>query len=268
MNFYRHYLGDYGRKTAHLSLMENGAYRLLLDHYYATGRPLPADIESLCRICRAQTDGERKVIKAVADQFFPVNGDGTRHNKRADQELGEYEQQVTHNRRVGVLGGRPRSNPDDNPDDNPEITRVVSGTEPGPNPLQKLEVRSQKLEVRSYKPERRSKAQPQPPAAALPELPAWLDKDAFTAWMQGRPAKTRKPAAQAAAIAKLDKFRQQGHDPNAIVRDSLANGWQGIFVPDAKRGGVSLSERNDQAVVEGKRLIRAQRTTEKDITNE
>jgi uncharacterized protein YdaU (DUF1376 family) len=36
MNFYKHFLGDYARDTKGLSLLEHGAYRVLLDHNYAT----------------------------------------------------------------------------------------------------------------------------------------------------------------------------------------------------------------------------------------
>ena len=37
--WYPHYPGDYGRDTGHLSLIEHGAYRLLLDHCYMTAKP-------------------------------------------------------------------------------------------------------------------------------------------------------------------------------------------------------------------------------------
>ncbi len=87
MNYYRRYLGDYGRDTRDLSIVEHGAYGLLLDAYYGGAKPLPADAESLYRICSAMTDQERAAVRKVADRFFPVNGDGMRHNRRADREL-------------------------------------------------------------------------------------------------------------------------------------------------------------------------------------
>jgi len=86
MNWYPRYYGDYSRDTAHLSLAEHGAYNVLLDHYYATG-PMPDDADVLMRICRAFDEHEKKAVASVADKFFPVNGDGMRHNKRADQEI-------------------------------------------------------------------------------------------------------------------------------------------------------------------------------------
>jgi uncharacterized protein YdaU (DUF1376 family) len=89
MNWYPRFPGDYIRDTAHLSLVEHGVYNVLLDHYYATGLPLPVDVPSLMRICRAFEDHERKAVAYVVDVFFPVAKDGKRHNKRADKQLAE-----------------------------------------------------------------------------------------------------------------------------------------------------------------------------------
>lgn len=102
MNFYKRYLGDYARDTAHLSLMEHGAYQVLLDTYYATDGKLPTDSEELYRIARAMNPAERKAVDRVVGQFFVVNGDGTRHNKRADEELNAYLTQAETNRRIAV----------------------------------------------------------------------------------------------------------------------------------------------------------------------
>lgn len=87
MNWYPRYPGDYMRDTAHLSLVEHGAYTVLLDHYYSTGGPLPEDVADLMRICRAFEEPERHAVRKIADLFFPVSSDGLRHNHRADKQL-------------------------------------------------------------------------------------------------------------------------------------------------------------------------------------
>lgn len=87
MNWYKRYPGDFMRDTAHLSLAERGAYTALLDHYYASGEPLPGDMRTLCRIAGAQDEDELRAVRRVVAEFFPMNGDGTRHNTRADKEL-------------------------------------------------------------------------------------------------------------------------------------------------------------------------------------
>lgn len=87
MNFYLHYLGDYDRDTKGLSLIEHGAYRVLLDHAYATEEMPPNEPGALYRIAGAMTPAERKAVDRVADRFFAINGDGRRHNKRAEAEI-------------------------------------------------------------------------------------------------------------------------------------------------------------------------------------
>ena len=86
------------------------------------------------------------------------------------------------------------------------------------------------------KPDANGEVKPKPDAhAAKIVFPAWLDADQFNRWIKIRPAKARTPDAQQAAIGKLEKLRAAGHDGNAIVSESLANGWQGLFKPDPKQ---------------------------------
>jgi uncharacterized protein YdaU (DUF1376 family) len=70
MNFYKHFIGDYGRSTADLSLVEHGAYRLMLDQFYGSGRPLPADKRVLYRLLRAESTTERQAIDAISLRFW------------------------------------------------------------------------------------------------------------------------------------------------------------------------------------------------------
>ena len=70
------YVGDYQRKTLHLSLVEHGAYALLLDQYYSTGKPLDANASALHRICRAFGPDEQKAVQSVLKEFFTLEADG------------------------------------------------------------------------------------------------------------------------------------------------------------------------------------------------
>lgn len=84
--WYAFYPGDYHRKTAHLTMLQHGAYHLLLGHYYSSGKPLPANAEQLQRICMAFADAERDAIAYIVKHFFVRDGDVLR-NPRADEEL-------------------------------------------------------------------------------------------------------------------------------------------------------------------------------------
>lgn len=111
MNYYRRYIGDYGRDTTLLSLAEHGAYALLLDHYYASEGPLPADREDVYRVARAVKPDERKAVDRVLAKYFTEEPDGF-HNSRADAELDRAQPAIEAAKRNGSKGGRPpKTNP-------------------------------------------------------------------------------------------------------------------------------------------------------------
>lgn len=70
MNFYKRFIGDYQRDTGHLTMIEHGAFSLLLDTFYATGRPLPVEKRALFRLIRAEDEAERAAVDSVLLQFW------------------------------------------------------------------------------------------------------------------------------------------------------------------------------------------------------
>jgi len=83
--YYTFYQGDYLRDTQDLSLIEHGAYHLLLHHYYSA-QALPVDMPRLCRICRAVSKEEQDAVAAVVKRYF-YEDDGFYRNARADEEM-------------------------------------------------------------------------------------------------------------------------------------------------------------------------------------
>jgi uncharacterized protein YdaU (DUF1376 family) len=84
--WYAFYPADYQRRTAGLTMVQDGAYRRLMDQYYLTGEPLPAIADELLRICRAFADDEKAAITFVLSRFFVQQDDGW-HHERIDDEL-------------------------------------------------------------------------------------------------------------------------------------------------------------------------------------
>lgn len=105
MNFYKHHIGDYAKKTVHLSLLEHGAYLLMLHAYYGTEKPLP--VEALYRITHAHTKAERAAVDSVAAQFWKKTDAGL-VNGRAFEELESATELVSVARENGKRGGRPK----------------------------------------------------------------------------------------------------------------------------------------------------------------
>jgi len=108
MNYYRRYIGDYQRDTAHLSIMEHGVYALLLDAIFATESGLCNDIKTIRRICRAQTPAECRAVDSVLAQFFTLE-DGKYMNPRAKRELEAGRERAETARENGAKGGRPKN---------------------------------------------------------------------------------------------------------------------------------------------------------------
>ncbi len=97
MHWYKHHLGDYETRTRHLSLGEHGAYRLLMDAYYATEQPLPLDIDIICKIIRVSKRAEKRHVLSVIRAFFEQDLDGYRH-KRIDSEIAVYREKALINK--------------------------------------------------------------------------------------------------------------------------------------------------------------------------
>lgn len=105
MNYWERHIGDYARDTAHLTMIEHGAYSLLLDRYYATERPIPAD--QVHRLARARTRDEKAAVDSVLAEFFVLIG-GEWHHNRADREIEKASGRINAAKENGKKGGRPR----------------------------------------------------------------------------------------------------------------------------------------------------------------
>lgn len=86
MNFYAFHIGDYTSATAHLSIIEDGVYRRLLDVYYVREAPIPLDLRQAYRLVRAQTDDERQAVETILREFFTETEEGWRH-ARCEAEI-------------------------------------------------------------------------------------------------------------------------------------------------------------------------------------
>lgn len=89
INYYEQHIGDYMRDTAHLSMLEDGAYRRLMDVYYAREAPLPDDRRAIYKLARASTKAEREAVDYVLTEYFKLI-DGSWHQKRCDEEIDRY----------------------------------------------------------------------------------------------------------------------------------------------------------------------------------
>jgi len=89
MHYYQHNIADYRKDTSHLSLLEHGIYRQLLDSYYLDEIPLPADIAKIMRTHSIRNAEEIESLKNVLNDFFELTQNGYIH-KRCDEVIAQY----------------------------------------------------------------------------------------------------------------------------------------------------------------------------------
>jgi len=107
MHYYQFNIGDYLSHTKHLDLMEDLAYRRLLDLYYLHERPLNSGITSVARQI-GMRDHENEV-KSVLEEFFNLSDDGW-INHRADKEIKHYHSKIDQASRAGKASAERRMN--------------------------------------------------------------------------------------------------------------------------------------------------------------
>jgi uncharacterized protein YdaU (DUF1376 family) len=104
--YYPFHLRDYTAKTRHLSLMEDLAYRRLLDAYYDREGPLPADPEQCARqIAMREFQAE---VSGVLAEFFTLTEAGWT-NERCQAEIEKYRGRADKARRASDARWNTRS---------------------------------------------------------------------------------------------------------------------------------------------------------------
>jgi len=103
MNFYQFHIGDYIKQTVHLTPMEDICYRRLIDMYYETEQPIPAETDRVSRRLRLDTE----LVDSVLKEFFTLTENGW-ENARCNKEIDAYHVKADTARSNGMLGGRPK----------------------------------------------------------------------------------------------------------------------------------------------------------------
>lgn len=130
MHYYTHNIGEHLLETAHLSFLQDGVYRRLKDRYFATEKPLPADILEIFRLVRCATREEKKTVENILSEFFTLTELGWTH-KKCDAEIASYQVKAEANQQNGAKGGRPKKKTENKPSENP--VGLVSVSKNNPN---------------------------------------------------------------------------------------------------------------------------------------
>lgn len=123
MHYYKRNLGDYAKKAGRLTMLQHGAYTLLIDSCY--DREIFPTLEQALDWTWAATEAEVEAVKFVLSRFFTLDKDGSYVQDRILCELLEYHAKADINKRIAIERETKRREKSTN--------RVQDVNEPPPN---------------------------------------------------------------------------------------------------------------------------------------
>ena len=168
----------------------------------------------------------------------------------------------------GKLGGNPvllNQNPNQKPP--PQDNQILTtGVKQNPTPSSSASSTKQK--------KREDIKNISSPKEKFSEIPPWLTKTDWDDFVKHRRA-LKAPMtvnAWARSLGALSRLRDAGHDPAAVINQSIVNGWKGLFPLRNQAGGTngqrkeSSAERYSRVSAEALRRAEEAERIEKDIT--
>ena len=202
MHYFQFNIKDYKSHTAHLSPMEDLAYRRLLDLYYLHEKPIPSDCVNAARLIGLKDHFHD--VELVLNEFFVLTDDGW-INTRADKEISVYKGYSD----AGKRGAEKRWSKGAY---SPPIAPPIA--------------------TNNHKPLTNNHKETKKQGSAF-ALPDWIDKDDWDLWIKTRKGKKMIPEQMQAQVNKLDDWRKSGIDYRQALKDAAAAGWSGLFEPKA-----------------------------------
>ncbi len=85
----------------------------------------------------------------------------------------------------------------------------------------------------------------------IDELPDWLNREAWGAFLEMRKAKGKRapftPAAEKRLLWNLDMLRAKGNDPTAMLWQSVVAGWSDVYPVKHQQGQTATVQNFDTA---------------------
>lgn len=240
INYFPFHIGDFLGGTMGMDATETGAYVMLIVAHYQEGiNGLPDDDVYLARIARVSLKVWKSIGPRVLNKFNKVG------------KFWEHERVIEELRKIAQLSAQ----------NSAKALKQQEAARAAAQPQQCHPI------ANSQEPKERKK---EPPKGVL--IPDWLCSEAWEKFKDHRGSKFTANAQQL-AIAKLDRWRQQGHDPAEILNNSVMNGWKGLFEPKGNENGrtsrnLTKSEQIDRALDLGVEAILSGYAAEGRITQE
>jgi uncharacterized protein YdaU (DUF1376 family) len=223
MHYYQHNIGDYRKDTSHLTLLEHGIYRQLLDSYYLDELPLCNDLAKLMRSHSVRSADEQQSLQNVLSDFFELTEEGYIH-KRCDEIIAQYhgksdKARASANARWGNKHkGSKRKQSESN------ANALQTQSEGNAN---------QEPRTKNHKPV---------VGKTTIELPTWLPEKNWQEWLEYRRS-AKKPMSDLAMtkfLNQLQTFVTQGYDPIKLLDTAIASSWTTVYARDDAKKTASV----------------------------
>jgi uncharacterized protein YdaU (DUF1376 family) len=201
MHYYTFNVGDYRKDTGHLSTLEHGIYRQLLDWYYLDEKPIPQETQVVLRRLRLGSDSDISALQNVLLDFFVLQADGY-HQTRCDADIAAYHSKAEVNKINGKLGGRPKKT---------QVVSVGLPDETQNNPNQEPITINQEPKKK----------------ATVVACPDGVGEEVWQDWLQLRKAK-KAPVTQTVVNSAIKEAEKAGISLNAFLTIWCARGSQGL----------------------------------------
>lgn len=107
MHYYQFNIGDYTSHTKGLSVIEDIAYRRIIDDYFLSEQPLIGCSADVARVIGMREYNAE--VEYVLNRFF-VNQDGKWLHTRIEKDIAAYRKQLANKSKAGIESGKARRN--------------------------------------------------------------------------------------------------------------------------------------------------------------
>lgn len=208
MHYYQFHIGDYISHTRHLSLMEDLAYRRLLDFYFLHEQPI-RHRDAARQIGMREHEED---VMTVLNEFFISTENGF-VNPRADKEIQQYKEFAEAGKRgAAKRWAKHGDTPPNGEANSPPIATPIA-------------TNNQEPLTNNHKPKKERTTE------VVLVLPDWIEQETWDAFIQMRKRIGKPPTDYALKLIldKLAKYRAKGQDAKQILEKSITSGWQDVF---------------------------------------
>lgn len=254
MFYYQFNVGAYRTDTSHLSILEHGVYRQLIDTYYVTESPLSCDINQIARLHRIRSEDELAALRVVLDEFFYKTDDGYRHSgcdkvmkkvysksekaRLAAEKKWELERLRKCERIENVCernANASKNHANAHKNDANAMLPVTCNPIPVTHNTIPNTINHPPTGVVRW-------------SALTCELPDGINVEAWRRWAHARSSR-KKPISELAAKAQWKVLLEHAKEiQNSMIESSIANDYQGIFPPKSGNTKQSINDKiSDQS---------------------